>query len=74
MRPIDNASPAAEVLRPFLSGANHADVKRVEGALPLDRFLLGMLTYFPWWLRLLYRLRAGVPTPPIDAIDEMEWP
>ena len=50
----------SEVLRPLLAGADHVDIKRVEGNLPLDRFVSGMLSYFPWWLRLLYLVRAVV--------------
>ena len=48
------------VLQPFLAGADHVDTKRVRGAVSLERFIAGMLNYYPWWLRLLYLLRAGV--------------
>lgn len=61
MQAIFEQCPAAEeILEFFLAGADHTDVKRVEGGVPLDRFILGMLSYFPWWLRLLYRVRVGV--------------
>lgn len=50
----------ASVMQPFLAGADHVDTKSVKGAVSLDRFLMGMLTYSPWWLRILYGLRAGV--------------
>lgn len=61
MQTILKQCPAeAEVLRPFLAGADHTDVKRVDGSVPLDRFILGMFSYFPWWLRRLYRVRAGL--------------
>ena len=49
-----------KILQPFVNGADHVDVKRVNGDVSLDRFILGMLSYFPWWLRMLYWMRAGV--------------
>ncbi len=57
---FESFSAEAEVLRPYLRGADHVDVKRVEGRLPLDRFILGMMSYSPRWLTLLYRARAGL--------------
>ena len=62
-----------EALRPYLDGANHVDVKRIEGSGSLDRFILGMLSYLPWWLRLLYGARAvlamtlGLKTRPAES-------
>jgi hypothetical protein len=47
-----------EVLKPFLAGADHVDVKQVYGDVSLEQFILGMLSYYPGWLRLLYRVRA----------------
>ena len=45
-------------LKPILEGADHIDVKTVEGDVPLNRFIASMLGYMPWWLKILYSLRA----------------
>jgi hypothetical protein len=44
-------------LRPYLDKADVTDVKQVEGRTSLRRFVAGMLSYYPWWLVLLYRVR-----------------
>jgi Protein of unknown function (DUF2867) len=59
MRSVNEKCPAeTDVLKPFLTHANHVDVKQVEGNVTLERFMLGMLSYSPWWLRMLYRVRV----------------
>lgn len=45
-------------LRALVEGADHVDVKTVEGDLPLRRFLYGLLSWQPGWVRFLYRIRA----------------
>nr|WP_260408438.1 DUF2867 domain-containing protein [Planomonospora venezuelensis] len=40
-------------------GADHVDVKTVEGDVTLREFLAGFISYEPGWIRLLYRVRAG---------------
>jgi len=47
-----------EELKPFLRGADHVDVKMVESSVDLRNFLAAMFSYFPGWLRFLYRIRA----------------
>jgi hypothetical protein len=44
-------------LRPYFDKADVIDVKHFEGSTTLRRFIAGMLSYYPWWLVLLYRLR-----------------
>ena len=44
-------------LAPFLIDADHVDVKWVEGRVSLRVFIASMFSYFPWWLRFLYRVR-----------------
>ena len=44
-------------LEPFLRDADHVDVKWVEGRVSLREFIASMFSYFPWWLRFLYRVR-----------------
>lgn len=46
-------------LRALAAGADHLDVKTVEGTLSLGEFLGGMLAWQPGWLRFLYRVRGG---------------
>jgi hypothetical protein len=49
----------SEAIGPLLQGADHVDVKRVEGVLTLREFLAGLTTYDPAWIRFLYQVRAG---------------
>jgi hypothetical protein len=46
-------------IAPLLKGANHVDVKRVEGEVTLRAFLAGLTAYDPVWMRFLYQVRAG---------------
>src|SRR5437867_5030449 len=41
-----------------LEGADHADVKTVEGEASLREFLAGMSTFMPAWVRFLFRARV----------------
>ncbi|MDH5542657.1 MAG: DUF2867 domain-containing protein [Nitrospinota bacterium] len=45
-------------LKPLFNNADHIDIKKIEGTVSLDHFIASMLSYMPWWLRFLYRLRA----------------
>jgi hypothetical protein len=54
---------AHPALRPLLDKADHIDVKTIEiGAAPsplaLRTFIVGMLSYNPRWITLLYRIRG----------------
>jgi hypothetical protein len=44
-------------LEPFFEKADFTDVKVVEGQRTLRRFIASMLSYYPWWVVQLYRLR-----------------
>ncbi|GAA3132800.1 DUF2867 domain-containing protein [Planomonospora alba] len=46
-------------LRAYTEGADHVDVKTVEGEVTLREFLAGFVSYEPGWIRFLYRVRAG---------------
>jgi hypothetical protein len=46
-------------LRPLFEGADYVDVKTQDAAIDLRRFLAGLISYQPWWIDLLYRVRAG---------------
>jgi len=36
---------------------DHVDVKTIEGIASLRSFISGMLSYYPWWMIMLYRIR-----------------
>jgi hypothetical protein len=46
-------------LTPLLAGADHIDVKTIEGDLSMREFIARMLSYQPGWITFLYRLRWG---------------
>lgn len=45
-------------LRPYLNGSDYLDIKVVQGRTDLRKFLAAMLSYYPWWVVILYRLRS----------------
>ncbi|MBW1642329.1 MAG: DUF2867 domain-containing protein [Deltaproteobacteria bacterium] len=47
-------------IQPFLKGSNHVDVKTIDGNVSLREFIASMMSYAPWWLVLLYRIRTIV--------------
>jgi hypothetical protein len=51
----DNQAPV--VLAHYIKDANVLDLKQFEGKTSLRRFIAGMLSYYPWWVVLLFRLR-----------------
>ncbi len=46
-------------LATVLDDADHVDIKVVEGAVSLPVFVAGMFSYYPGWLKNLYRIRWG---------------
>ncbi|UCE52576.1 MAG: DUF2867 domain-containing protein [Desulfobacterales bacterium] len=42
----------------LINGADHTDVKTVEGQVSLQQFIASMLSYYPWWIIFLYHVRA----------------
>jgi hypothetical protein len=44
-------------LEKFLEKADYVDIKVFEGDVDLRRFIASMLSYYPWWIVLLYRIR-----------------
>ncbi len=45
-------------IAPLLEGSNHIDVKTVEGKVSLRQFIASVLSFYPWWILLLYRART----------------
>ncbi len=41
----------------YFQDANHIDVKTIESNVDLRVFVSGMLSYCPWWMVSLYRIR-----------------
>lgn len=46
-------------LTPLMEGADHIDVKVVEGDMTMREFIAGMFSYYPGWMKNLYRVRWG---------------
>jgi len=42
----------------LFKGSNYLDVKTIEGQTSLRHFIASMLSYYPWWVLFLYRIRA----------------
>ena len=45
-------------LKPLLEAADHTDVKVAEGHTDMREFIAAMLSYYPWWIAFLFRIRA----------------
>ena len=44
----------------YFQNIDHVDIKTIDGEMDLRRFLSGMLSYYPWWILALYRIREVV--------------
>lgn len=57
----DNALKVEDLpqLMTLLAKADHVDVKVVTGDISLPEFVAGMFSYYPGWIRNLYRIRWG---------------
>jgi hypothetical protein len=47
-----------KALRPYFEGSDFLDIKVVESRTDLRKFIAAMLSYYPWWVVTLYRLRS----------------
>lgn len=47
-------------IAPLFEGSNYIDIKTIEGKTSLRRFVASMLSYYPWWIVLLYRIRSAL--------------
>jgi hypothetical protein len=46
-----------EALDVLFRDIDYADIKTIQGAIGLRPFIAGMLSYHPWWIVTLYRIR-----------------
>ncbi|MDX2501690.1 MAG: DUF2867 domain-containing protein [Deltaproteobacteria bacterium] len=44
----------------YFEGADFTDIKTIESKNDLRTFIAAMLSYYPWWIVMLYRIRALV--------------
>jgi hypothetical protein len=58
MSTADDLARRVPALAPLLSGADHVDVKQIDGEIGLRAFVAGMLSYQPWWVQSLYAVRS----------------
>ncbi len=54
MKVIDDIPEMA----PLFEGSSYVDLKTAEGHVTLRQFIAAMLSYYPWWVVLLYRIRT----------------
>lgn len=47
-------------LEQYFEGSDYTDIKIFEGGVTLRKFIAGMLSYYPPWLILLYRVRESL--------------
>ena len=47
-------------LEVYFKNVDPVDVKTIEGDTSLRSFISGMLSYYPWWILVLYRIREFV--------------
>ena len=45
-------------MAPLFEGSNYVDIKTIEADTTLRRFVAAMLSYYPFWVVWLYRLRT----------------
>jgi len=41
----------------YFQDVDYTDIKSIEGKVGLRAFISGMLSYYPWWIIVLYRIR-----------------
>ena len=46
-------------IAPLMEGADHIDIKTVQGNLTMREFIAAFLSYQPAWITFLYHVRGG---------------
>jgi hypothetical protein len=49
-----------KIFNTYAAGADYVDHKTSRTSLPLREFLAGFLSHYPWWIKALYEVRAGL--------------
>lgn len=44
-------------LEKFFKDMDHIDIKTIDGKTDLRSFIAAIISYYPWWIRLLYQVR-----------------
>ena len=44
-------------LQHYFQNMDHVDIKAIDGTRSLREFIAGMLSYQPWWIALLFKIR-----------------
>lgn len=50
---------SVDAAQPYLRSYDHYDCKSIEGDVTLREFIAGALSYYPAWIKFLYRVRGG---------------
>lgn len=45
-------------LEPYFQHVDYTDIKTIEGEVGLRSFISAMLSFYPWWIVFLYRIRG----------------
>ena len=59
-------------LNSIIKDSDYTDMKAFEGQVTMREFITSMLSYYPWWVVLLYRIRAIVVS--IPGLEKQEKP
>lgn len=59
-------------LAEFFGDVDYVDVKHIEAKTSLRAFIAGMLSYYPWWLVALYRIREILVS--LLGLVRHDWP
>ncbi|MCP5105194.1 MAG: DUF2867 domain-containing protein [bacterium] len=55
---MDGYIAGIKELKPLLDTADHTDVKVAEGHAGMREFIAALLSYYPWWIAFLFRIRS----------------
>lgn len=53
-----NYAQSLENAQPYFKDSDYVDIKSIEGDVTFREFLAGALSYYPFWIKFLYGVRA----------------
>ena len=59
-------------LNPYFRDIDYLDIKIIVGNVTLREFISKMISYYPWWLLMLYRIREILVS--LLGLVKHEWP